>query len=223
MAAGGRGRAGDGGRGGHRGKGRQRRDMPHGFRRQRQLLLALVVGLGWQARRPRPQPRIRRQHVVVAGDGDRELLDQRSQLADFAGHGLDAVGAGGIRRHHLALDGGEAAAELGDLAGEVGGAARQVRDLAADVGAIAQPHRDGVVEDQEGQRGERHDRGFRSADAGHRIQDQAEGCCDQHHADGDENRGNADHVARKALKSSCPQPRRTPRTSPPALPRALQP
>ena len=62
-----------------------------------------------------------------------------------------------------ALDRGEPAAEFGDLAGEVGGAARQIGDLAADVAAVAQPHRDRVVEDQEGQRGQRHDRGFRSA------------------------------------------------------------
>ena len=139
----------------------------------------------------------------MAGDGDRELFDQHAQFADLADHGLDAVGAGRIGRHHPALDGGEAAPEFGDLAREVGGAARQIRDLAADVGAVAQPHRHGVVEDQEGQRGERHDRGFRSADAGHGIQDQAEGGCDQHHADGDENRGNADHVARnlKSLRS----------------------
>ena len=97
----------------------------------------------------------------MAGDGDRELLDQHAEFVDLADHGLDAVGAGGIRRHHPALDGGEPAAEFGDLAGEVGGAARQVRDLAADVGAVAQPHRNRVVEDQEGQRGQRHDRGFR--------------------------------------------------------------
>src|SRR6266853_1477792 len=134
----------------------------------------------------------------MAGDRDRELLDQHAQFADLAGHGLDAVRVCGICRRHPALDGGQPAPEFGHLAREVGGAARQIRDLAADVGAIAQPHRDGVVEDQEGQRGERDDRGFRSADAGHGIQDEAERCCDQHHANGDENRGNADHVARKA-------------------------
>jgi hypothetical protein len=83
------------------------------------------------------------------------------------------------------------------LAGKVGGAARQVGDLAADVGAIAQPHRHGVVEDQKGQRGERYDRGFRAADANHRMQDQAKRCRDQHHADGDKNRRNANHVARQ--------------------------
>ena len=97
----------------------------------------------------------------MAGDRDRELLDQHAEFVDLADHGLDAVGAGRIGRHHPALDGGEPAAEFGDLAGEVGGAARQIRDLAADVGAVAQPHRHGVVEDQEGQRGQRHDRGFR--------------------------------------------------------------
>src|ERR1700687_179863 len=77
-------------------------------------------------------------------------------------------------------------------------------DLAADVGAVAQPHRYRVVEDQEGQRGQRHDRGFHSAEACHGVQDQAEGGSDQHHADGDENRGNADHVARNAPKSFSP-------------------
>ncbi len=94
-----------------------------------------------------------RQHLVVACDRGRELLDQHAELVDLADHALHAVGAGGIRRHHLALDRGQPAAELGDLAGEVGGAAGEVGDLAADVGAVAQPHRDGVVEDQEGQRG----------------------------------------------------------------------
>src|SRR5260370_41681309 len=140
----------------------------------------------------------------MACDGDRELLDQHAQFVDLAGHGLDAVRARGIYRHHPALDGGQPAPEFGNLAREVGGAARQIRDLAADVGAIAQPHRDGVVEDQEGQRGERDDRGFRSADTGYGIQDQAERSCDEHHADGDENRGNADHVARKAPKPLVP-------------------
>ena len=149
----------------------------------------------------------RGQHVVMVCDGDGELVDQHAQFVDLADHGLDAVGAGRICRHHPALDGGEAAPEFGDLTGEVRGAARQIRDLAADVGTIAQPHRHGVVEDQEGQRGERHDRGFRSADAGHRIQDQAEGGCDQHHADGDENRGNADHLAQTSPQSRCPPSR----------------
>ena len=60
----------------------------------------------------------------MAGDGDRELLDQPAEFVDLADHGLDAVGAGRIGRHHPALDGGEPAAEFGDLAGEVGGAAR---------------------------------------------------------------------------------------------------
>src|SRR5229473_3716200 len=140
----------------------------------------------------------------MAGDGGCELFDQHAQFVDLAGHGLDAVRACGICRHHAALDGGQPAPEFGDLAREVGGAARQIRDLAPDVGAIAQPHRDRVVEDQEGQRGERDDRRFRSADTGHRIPDQAERRCDQHHADSDENRGNADHVARNALKPLVP-------------------
>ncbi len=145
----------------------------------------------------------RGQHVVMAGDGDRELFDQHAEFVDFADHGLDAVGAGGIRRHHPALDGGEPAAEFRHLAGEIGGAARQIRDLAAGIGAIAQPHRYGVVEDQEGQRGQRHNRGFRPADAGHRIQHKAKGGCDQHHADGDENRRNANHVARKSPQGTA--------------------
>ena len=42
--------------------------------------------------------------------------------------------------------------------------------------------------------------------AGHRMQHQAEGGCDQHHADGDENRRNANHVARYALRSELPHP-----------------
>src|SRR6266481_5841677 len=137
-------------------------------------------------------------------DRDGELLDQHTQFVDLAGHGLNAVSSGGICRCYPALDGGEAAAEFGDLAREIGGAARQIRDLAADIGAVAQPHRYRVVEDQEGQRGQRHDRGFHSAETCQGIQDQAEGGCDQHHADGDENRGNADHVARNAPKSLVP-------------------
>ena len=88
----------------------------------------------------------------MAGDGNRKLLDQRAEFADLAGHGRNAVGAGRICRHHPALDGGETAAEFGDLTRQVGGAARQIRNLAADVGTVAQPHRHGVVEDQEGQR-----------------------------------------------------------------------
>src|SRR6266851_9236936 len=140
----------------------------------------------------------------MTGDGDREFLDQHAEFIDLADDRLDAVGACGICRHHPALDGSEPAPELGDLTREVSGAARQIRDLAADVGAVAQPHRHRIVENQEGQRGERHDRGFGSADARYRIQDQTERRCDQHHADGDENCGNADHVARKALKSPGP-------------------
>ena len=154
----------------------------------------------WRGRRARGQ------QILMAGDGGRELLDQHAEFVDLADHGLDAVAAGGIRRHHPALDGGEPAAEFGDLAGEVGGAARQIGDLAADVGAVAQPHRNRVVEDQEGQRRQRHDRGFRSADAGDRMQDQAKRGCDQHHADGDKNRRNANHVARYAFRSELPHP-----------------
>ena len=137
----------------------------------------------------------------MARHRDGQLLDQPAEFVDFAEHGLDAVGVGGACRHHPALDRGEPAAEFGDLAGQVGGAAGEVGDLAADVGAVAQPHRHGVVEDQEGQRGERHDRGVGAAEAGYRMQDEAEGRCNQHHADGDEDRRNANHVARYALRS----------------------
>jgi hypothetical protein len=77
-----------------------------------------------------------------------ELLDQHAQLVDLADHPLDAVCAGGIGRHHAALDGGEPAPEFGHLTREVGGAARQIGDLAADIGAVAQPHRYGVVQDR---------------------------------------------------------------------------
>jgi hypothetical protein len=134
------------------------------------------------------------------------LLDQHAQFVDLAYHGLDAVGACGVRRYHPAFDGGEPAAEFGDLTGEIGGAAGQIGNLAADIGAVAQPHRHGVVEDQEGQRGQRHDRGFRTAEARHRMQHEAEGRCHEHHADGDENRRNANHVARYALRSELPSP-----------------
>ena len=145
----------------------------------------------------------------MARHRDGQLLDQPAELVDLAEDGLDAVGACRVRRHHPALDRGEPAAEFGDLAGEVGGAAGKIGDLAADVGAVAQPHRHGVVEDQEGQRGERHDRGFGAAEAGHRMQDEAEGGCNQHHADGDENRRNANHVARYALRSELYSPGKT--------------
>ena len=129
------------------------------------------------------------------------MFDQRAEFVDFADHGLNAVCSGGIGRHHPALDRGEPAAEFGDLTRQIGGAARQIRDLAADVSAVAQPHRHGVIENQEGQCGQGDDRGFRAADTCDGIQHQTERCCDQHHANGDENRGNADHVARNALKS----------------------
>ena len=59
----------------------------------------------------------------MARDRDGQLLDQHAEFVDLADHGLDAVGACGVRRHHPAFDGGEPAAEFGDLAGEVGGAA----------------------------------------------------------------------------------------------------
>ena len=98
----------------------------------------------------------------MACDRDGELLDQHAEFADLADHRLNAVGAGGIGRRQPALDRGEPAAEFGDLTREIGGAARQIHDLAADVGAVAQPHRHRVVEDQEGQRGERDDRGFQN-------------------------------------------------------------
>jgi len=90
-----------------------------------------------------------------------------------------------------------------------GGGKTLISDLTADVGAVAQPHRHGVVEDQEGQRGECDDRGFGSVDTGHGIQDQTEGCCDQHHADGDENRGNADHLTQTSPRNRCPLSRNT--------------
>ncbi len=155
----------------------------------------------WRRRRGR---RNRRQHLVVVCDRGRELLDQHAELVDLADHALHAVGAGRIGRHHLALDGREAAAELGDLAGEVGGTAGEVGDLAADIGAIAQPHRHRIVEDEEGQRGQRHQRGLVAADAGPGIEHEAEGSGDQHHADGDEDGGNTDHRSPIALTSGTP-------------------
>jgi hypothetical protein len=45
------------------------------------------------------------------------------------------------------------------------------------------------------------------------MQDQAKRRCDQHHADGDENRRNANHVARYALKSELPPPGKTRKSS----------
>jgi hypothetical protein len=104
-------------------------------------------------------------------NGCGKLLDQAAELVDLADHRLDPVRIGGIGGRHASLDRGEPAAEFGDLTGEIGSAARQVGDLAADVAAVAQAHRDPVVEDQEGQRGQRYDRGLRSADAGDRIKD----------------------------------------------------
>ena len=138
------------------------------------------------------------QHVVMARDRDGKLPDQHAKFADLADDGLNAVAARRLSRRHPTLDGGQPASEFGDLAREVSGAARQIGDLAAHIGTVAQPHRNRVVENEEGQRGERHDRRLGAADPGHRKQDQAERCGDQHHADGDENRGNANHVARAA-------------------------
>src|SRR4030095_2671387 len=123
--------------------------------------------------------------------------------------GGDGVGACRVRRHPPALDRGEPAAEFGNLAGEVGGAAGKIGDLAAECGPVAQPHRYGVVEDEEGQRGERHDRGFGAVEAGHRMQDEAEGGCNQHHADGDKNRRNANQVAAYALRCELYSPGKT--------------
>ena len=137
------------------------------------------------------------QDVVMAGHRHRELLHQPAKFVDFADHRLDAVRSHMVDRGEPSFDCGEPAAEFSDLAGEIRSSARQIRDLAADIGPIAQPHRYGIVEDQEGQRGEGGDRRFHAADSRNRIQDEAEGGGDEHHADGDENRGNADHLSQR--------------------------
>src|ERR1044072_1876379 len=79
----------------------------------------------------------------------------REGEAASAGRAVGAGPAARTRAGPAGAGGGAPAAEFSDLAGEVGGAAGKIGDLAADVGAVAQPHRHGV-EDQEGQRGERH-------------------------------------------------------------------
>jgi hypothetical protein len=56
------------------------------------------------------------------------------------------------------------------------------------------------------------------------MQHKAKRSCDQHHADGDENRRNANHVARYALASELPPPGKTRKSSglvSIALPKAL--
>jgi hypothetical protein len=58
------------------------------------------------------------------------------------------------------------------------------------------------------------------------MQHQAKRRCNQHHADGDENRRNANHVARYALTSELRPPGKTLMSSgmvQSALPQALQP
>ncbi|MHC2634844.1 hypothetical protein ACVME5_007529 [Bradyrhizobium liaoningense] len=135
--------------------------------------------------------------------GGGKLPDQSAEFVDLADHRLDAVGVGRIGRGDAALDRGKPAAELGHLAGEVGGAPREVGDLPADVAAVAQSHRHRVVEDQERQRGQRDDGRFRSADAGDRIEHEPERGRDQDHADGDEDRRNANHAARYASRADC--------------------
>ncbi len=65
----------------------------------------------------------RRQHVLMACDGDRKLLDQHAEFADFADHRLNAVGARGIGRCQAALDRGKTAAEFCDLTCKIGRAA----------------------------------------------------------------------------------------------------
>ena len=135
----------------------------------------------------------------MRGDRDGELLHQVAEFVDLLAQRIDpalhvAAGAG-----ELALERMQAAAELGDLAGKIGGSARQVGDLAADIGAVAQPHRRDIVEDQDGQRRQRDQRSLHRLQAGERIEHETKRRRDQHHADGDENRRNADHGMRDAL------------------------
>ena len=139
------------------------------------------------------------EQVIMSGNRYGQLPDQRTQLADFGGDSLHAVVAGAVDGGEAGLDGAHAAAELGDLPREIGGAAGQIRDLAADIGAVAQAHRHRIVEDQEGEGGKGDDGGFGDGEARQRIDHQAERRCDQHHADGDENRRNADHEACPAI------------------------
>ena len=109
------------------------------------------------------------------------------------------IGAAAARAVSAALwpwpsSGREPAAELGHLAGQVGGAARQVGDLVAEVGAVAQPRRHGVVE--------RHARSARQPPRwsipaplipNARYSTAPHGAGDQHHADDDEYRADAQH------------------------------
>jgi hypothetical protein len=93
----------------------------------------------------------------------------------------------------------QAAAEFGDLAREVRRAARQVGDLAADVGAVAQAHGGRIVEDEDGQGRQRHDRRVHRLQARQRVEHETKRRGDQHHADADEDRRDTDHGMRNTL------------------------
>ena len=58
----------------------------------------------------------------MGGDGAGQLPHQMAEFVDLALHRQDAVLVRRIGRYQLALDGGQPAAEFGDLAGQIGGA-----------------------------------------------------------------------------------------------------
>ena len=144
---------------------------------------------------------LRREHFVMGRDLEREALHQRAELGDLRGGGIVADRA--RRRIDAVLHGREAAAEFGDLAGKIADAARQVGDLHADFAAVAQPHRDGVEQGEKDECGERDDRGFGEAEAADIIKRDAERDSDHHHADGDEDRGDANHAWPCPRRAGC--------------------
>ena len=123
---------------------------------------------------------------IVGGDRFGKLLDQGGDLAELGGDRRGGGPRGLGRAAALALDSGKAAADLGDLTGQVAGAAGQVGDLVADVGAVTQPARYRIVECQRGEHGHGDDGRFGAAQPERQIEDRAAGAGDQHHAYGDE-------------------------------------
>ena len=127
---------------------------------------------------------------LVQGDGLGKLFHKSAELGEFPGDrfGRGACLLGGVVGDlaALALERDGAAAEFGDLPGEIAGAAGEVGDLATDVGAVTQPAGDGVIDRHSGQRRDPDDHRFGGAEPDEQIERDADRCGDQRHTEHDE-------------------------------------
>ncbi|RAI38295.1 hypothetical protein CH338_13170 [Rhodoplanes elegans] len=123
-----------------------------------------------------------------------ELAEERAELAQLVGQRLRRLADPVEDAVEARLHGGDAAAEVEHLAGEVGGAARQIDERAGGVAAaVARLEGDRVVDGEPGEGDQRDDRRLGRVGAHIEVHERAERTGDQRHAQADEDGTDAGH------------------------------